>query len=127
GTWWLSGYLNQLHLDPPDAHFKTVVKAHPHKALKIKADKAAGVTPKLARIINSLFQNQAQEVGLADAIATSVNRADGAALAGKTKFEKLQLRAVRKFRKQLARLIRMEIKLRLKASAASGVSIAGKI
>src|SRR5262249_39665247 len=125
-----SAKLNDLALDPPDPHFKTVVKVHTDKFLQIHANKAKGISPQLALAVNNLFKNDGLEEGVMDAITTTVTRADGADQAGKPRFEKLQLKALRGFRHQLAALVLKEIKLRFKASKlanAAGFSLAGKI
>jgi hypothetical protein len=89
----------KLALDPPDPNFTAIAQpvfpAVPHLTT------ASGFTQGEAAALNALFANEAQAIGLGEALYASINRADGAAEAGNLFWETRQLQAAAQYAGQL--------------------------
>ncbi len=103
-------------LDPPDPNF--MVFAVPNSPLFTPIAPSPGVTQEAADALNALLNNQTQTLGLMDAWLASIERAQGAAVAGDDSFEAQQLQAAAQFSTELADLFEAEPALTANAQAA---------
>ncbi len=94
--------------DPPDPNFRNIPTPRPPHVPQFRG---------VPRAFNALLKNEAQIIGLLNAIATCTNRASGAEQANQPRFEARQLRAAAKYRSQLAQLLVKDVGLRLVVSA----------
>jgi uncharacterized repeat protein (TIGR01451 family) len=86
--------------DPPDANFRIV--ALPDGPTVTLVAPGPGVSRKLADAMNALSANRSQQVGLKQALLTSVERAEGAAIAGDAISFTTQSKAAKAYGAQLA-------------------------
>ena len=108
-TWFLSGSLNQLALDPSDPNFTII--AQPMFASVTLLAVPPGATQEETNAINAfnaLVLNEVRAAAFAQAIQTSVNRAQGAADAGNTFWEQQQVNAINTYIGQLSSLLGSE-------------------
>ena len=93
--------------DPPDSNFTTVAAAQPVSAPPIGA--GGGITQAEANQFNALFAEEAQALGLANAISTALNRAQGAGdNPANAAAAQMQLAAVTQDSQQLGALVATE-------------------
>ncbi len=78
-----------LAKDPPSHRFKAIARPHPLKLKRLRV-RGAGVT-------NALLSNYGQVGGLLRALLATINRADGAAVAGSRHWTQGQNRAARRY------------------------------
>lgn len=109
GTWVLSGELNKLALDPADLNYTVI--AVPLTPTPTLLTVQVGIVQSEADSFNALLTNQAQAIGLARAITTSINRAQGAYISGATDWETKQMQAATQFAIQLSALLKLESNL----------------
>src|SRR5262245_2373120 len=88
--------LNQCPIDP---HFSKVPIPSSPKLSAVRPVKDSGLTGSVARAANAVLANQAETIGLLNALLTALDRADGASHAGDTSAEDMQLTAARDFAK----------------------------
>jgi hypothetical protein len=93
--------------DPPDTNFTTVAPVQ--NATVPPLSPGGGITQAEADTFNALFAEQAQALGLAQAISTALNRAQAAAVdPADAASEQLQLNAVTMFSQQLGQVTTAE-------------------
>ena len=88
--------------DPPDPNFAQIAKPQAPPSLHIAAGN--GIPDAVASAFNLLAQNEAQTVGLTNALLTSVNRAQGAARAGNAAAKRSQNAAAAQYAQEAASL-----------------------
>jgi hypothetical protein len=99
--------------DPIDPNFSKVPVPSFPKLPPIRPVRNTGLTASVARAANAVLENQAEAIGLLNALLTALNRSDGAAKAGDASAEERQLKAARDFAKKVAKVFRGAISLRL--------------
>jgi hypothetical protein len=87
-------------LDPPDPNYKVVISPIYPKASALSLQQ--GFTNEEINAGKALFLNLSHQSGLAQAMITSINRAQGAAAAGDTYWETRQLQAARFYAMRLS-------------------------
>jgi hypothetical protein len=103
--------------DPADPNFTTV--APPQDLTVPPLGAGAGITQAVADQFNALFAEQGQALGLAEAISTALNRAQGAGDSpANAAYAELQLAAVTQFSQQLGALLPSEPRLLANVEAA---------
>jgi hypothetical protein len=104
-----------LAKDPPDPNFTHIAhSAAPRTNFLTK--QLHGLPRTLTKPLGALVADEAQAIGLCQAIYVSGNRASGAALLQDVKWEARQRAAVRKYAHQLAHVLRAEVKQLLQTS-----------
>ena len=99
-----------LELDPIDPNFsKLPIPSFP-KLPTVRPN--TRLPASVAKAANAVLANQAQGIGLLNALQTALDRADSAADAGDTSAEEQQLKAARDFAKKLADVLRDAMPLR---------------
>jgi hypothetical protein len=93
--------------DPPDRHFKAIVHPRPLSLKRLGTPHGAAT--------NALLANYAQVGGLSRALLTTINRADGAAVAASRQWTLRQNRAARVYASQIVTLLRRQRALALHA------------
>ncbi len=119
-TWALSGELNELALDPADPNFTQIAVpvTPPFTGLSV----GPGITQNEVDSVNAFISNQTQAIGLARAMITSINRAQGAFEAGNTSWENKQMNAASQYAVQLSALLDAQAALQANVkSALTGV------
>lgn len=96
-------------VDQPDSNFK--VLAHPILSLAPHITAGHGISQKEVDALNALDDNLSHASSLINAFAISINRAQGAQLAGNSMWEAKQSQAARQFAGQAATLLRAEPRL----------------
>jgi hypothetical protein len=126
--WDESQTYSALANDPPDTNFTTV--AQPQNATLAPVSAGTGITEGEADAFNALFAEQAQALGLAQAISTALDRAQAAATnPADATFEQMQLAAVTQFSQQLGAVIASEpqleanVQMALTAGGVADVSV----
>jgi hypothetical protein len=104
--------LMALSMDPNDPNFTTVPVPSFPKLPPIRPVPNTGLTASVADAANAVIANQAQAIGLLNALVTALNRSDGAAEAGDENAEKRQLKAAHDFAKKLAKVFKDAAPLR---------------
>jgi hypothetical protein len=102
--------------DPPDPNYKTIIKPRTPSLPLIKANKE--VSGAVTGALNGLQINGAKIVGFLGAADSTSNRADGALVAGDSKWQKRQMTALSRFDKMAGSLFAKEVGLLQKAAAA---------
>ena len=87
---------------PPDPEWETIVQPAPPSPPELTAS-ADHLTPALAAAFNQMLENQTMSIGLAGALATSLDRASAAENAGNIVARDHQITAARDFARQWAR------------------------
>jgi len=106
----LAAHSGYMALDPPDGNYTTLPEPDPPP---VPAQAAGGqVSPAAAAALDALLANQAEQLGLARAALTAVERAQGARLAGATTWEAQQMVAAGGFAREQAALLQAEPGLR---------------
>jgi hypothetical protein len=94
------GYTLRWAIDPIDPNFsKLPIPSFP-KLPTVRSD--TRLPASVAKAANAVLANQAQGIGLLNALLTALDRSDSAADAGDTSAEERQLKAARDFAKELA-------------------------
>jgi sugar lactone lactonase YvrE len=114
--------------DPPDPNFTTVA---PPQAVTVPTITAGGgITQAEADQLNALLAEEGQALGLAQAISTALNRAQGAGDSpSNAAFAQMQLAAVQQFSQQLGSVVSSEpnllasVQAALQASGVADVSV----
>src|SRR5262245_59888930 len=101
-----------LEMDPNDPNFAEVPVPSFPKLPPIRPVPNTGLTALVADAANAVMANQAEAIGLLNALITALNRSDGAAEAGDKNAEKRQLNAARDFAKKLAKVFKNAASLR---------------
>jgi hypothetical protein len=101
-----------LNIDPNDPNFAEVPVPSFPKLAPIRPVPNTGLTASVADAANAVMANQAEAIGLLNALITALNRSDGAAEAGDKNAEKRQLKAARDFAKNLAKVFKNAAPLR---------------
>jgi hypothetical protein len=101
-----------LDIDPNDPNFTEVPVPSFPKLPPIRPVPNTGLTASVADAANAVMANQAEAIGLLNALITALNRSDGAAEAGDKNAEKRQLKAARDFAKNLAKVFKNAAPLR---------------
>lgn len=101
---------NQMANDPVDPRFRSI--ARPKIPPAPKAAAGGGLSAEAATAFTKLFAVQAREIGLARAVLTSINRAQGAQAKKQTAWEKKQMRAAGSYASQLATALLDDVRLR---------------
>jgi hypothetical protein len=104
-------------VDPADPNFKVIARPVTPHVRPLRA-RHGGLTVHAAQTLTALLENEAQALGVGQAFVTSANRAQGAEEAQATVWVRRQLRAVKKYEHQLARLLLNQVALRRRASRA---------
>jgi hypothetical protein len=113
GLLYLKGnYDNQLvQQDPPDANFNVIAQPMPLAVPQVVA--APGqLTARAATALNALFAAEAKEIGIEEAMLTTINRASTAASVGDLHDETYQLQALAHDAHSLAQTLAAEATLR---------------
>lgn len=105
-TWVAAGKLTTLALDPIDPNY-TIIATPVNAAVQLVTVQP-GITQPVAASFNALLLNRAQVIGLADAIITSINKAQGANAAGATAWETKQMQAASQYAVQMSSLLEGE-------------------
>jgi hypothetical protein len=103
----------KLSRDPIDSNFSEVPVPTFPQLPPIQPVPNTGLTASFAGAMNAVIANQAEAVGLLNALVTALDRSDGAAKAGDKSAEKRQLKAARDFAKKIAKVYRQSGPLRL--------------
>src|SRR5262249_3803318 len=90
----------KLRFCPIDPRFSKVTIPSFPKASAVRPAKNSGLTGSVAKAANAVLANQAETLGLLNALLTALDRAEGAARAGDTSAEEMQLNAARDFAKK---------------------------
>jgi len=111
--------------DPVDKNFKK--KAHPRPPKPPVIKPMPGLNQEVADAVNAVLENQARAVGIDRALMSSINRAQGAAVAKEHDFEKMQMKNAREYAGQVAQILRQSASLRRTATnklRSSGIVLA---
>jgi hypothetical protein len=119
----IAAQLSRLALDPSDPNFTEIAVPVAPTLSQQPITAGDGVTQQEADALNALFTNLEQSIGLARAIQTSIDRAQGARDAGNAFWEGEQLAAAKNFAGQLAVLTDQQSGLL--ANVASALQAAG--
>jgi hypothetical protein len=103
--------------DPIDNNFKSLARPRPPEPYIVKAKPGTAIDADVANALNAVLENQANAIGLDRAIMTSINRAQGAAVAKESTYEKLQMKNARGYAGKLAIVLRESAGLRSKAAS----------
>lgn len=103
--WIASALFGRLALDPSDPNFTVIAQPVTPSLSQQPIPAGEGITQQQADAMNTLFTNLGQAIGLARAIQTSIDRAQGARDANNAFWEGEQLQAARQFALQLSTLI----------------------
>jgi hypothetical protein len=98
-----------LSIDPPDSKFRVI--AHPILSPTQHITAGKGFTRQEVNALNAADDNLSYVIILEEAIATSIERAQGAHLAGNTKWEVRQMQTARLYAGRAAKLLRKEPRL----------------
>lgn len=101
-----------LDIDPNDPNYTEVPVPSFPKLPPIRPVPNTGLTASVADAANAVIANQAEAIGLLNALLTALNRCDGAAEAGDKNAEKRQLKAARDFAKRVAKVFKNAAPLR---------------
>lgn len=93
--------------DPPDKHFKKIVHPRPLKLRRLGIPHGAAT--------DALLANYARVVGLSRALLSTINRADGAAVAASRRWTLRQNQAARVYASQIVTLLRRQESLAVHA------------
>jgi hypothetical protein len=115
GLFLTASYAIQKVTDPIDNNFESSARPRPPEPFFVKATPGTPIDADVAKAINAVLENQANAIGLDRALMSSVNRAQGAAVAKKRTYEKLQMKNARNYAGELATLLRESARLRSKA------------
>lgn len=111
GLEWTSSALTALiSLDPPDPNFTVIAQPVIPAVPLLAAD--SDVPQEVADAFNALIINQAQTIGYLRALLTSIEREQGAAIAGNTFWEMKQQQAASMYERTLATLFDAQPALR---------------
>jgi hypothetical protein len=99
-----------LLIEPPDPNFSELPIPSFPKFPIVQPD--TRLPASVAKAANAVLANQAQGIGLLNALLTALDRADTAADAGDTSAEEQQLKAARDFAKKLADVLKDAMPLR---------------
>src|SRR5579884_776671 len=102
--------LERIAADPPDSNFTVVAQPIVVPSAPVTVD--SSVPPAVVDASNALLINLVQQNALLPAFLTSVERAQGAGLAGNSQFETVQLQAAGTYALQLAALFEIQPQLR---------------
>jgi hypothetical protein len=102
-----------LLLDPDDPNFTELPVPSFSTLPPVQPVQNTRLTASVAAAANAVTANQAQGIGLLNALLTALNRADSAADAGDKAAEAKQVQAAQGFAKQLANVLRDAASLRL--------------
>lgn len=111
--------------DPVDKNFKK--KAHPRPPNPPVLKPVLGLNQEVADAVNAVLENQARAVGIDRALMSSINRAQGAAVAKEHDFEKMQMKNAREYAGQVAQILGQSARLRRTATnklRSSGIMLA---
>jgi hypothetical protein len=109
-TWFRSGRLGEMALDPPDPNFMVIASPVIPALPPVVAQPP--VTPAVARAFNAFVQNGENIAALSGAILTCFNRAQGASGAGNAFWESRQIAAAQQYENQLGIFLNAEPALR---------------
>src|SRR5262245_46771146 len=106
----VAGKLQRCPIDP---HFSKVPIPSFPTASAVRPAKNSGLTRSVAEAANAVLANQAETLGLLNALLTALDRAEGAARAGDTSAEEMQVNAARDFAKKVVEVFKKATSLRL--------------
>jgi hypothetical protein len=107
GLFIAAGYaIEKATNDPIDNNFKSLARPRPPEPYIVKAKPGTQIDANVANALNAVLENQAKAIGLDRAIMTSINRAQGAAVANEPTYEKLQMKNAREYAGKLAVILR---------------------
>jgi hypothetical protein len=109
-----SNALATVASDPIDENFLEIAEPVPIHLPEVTADEF--ISEALATALNELLHNQASGISLGTALSSSLDRLQGAAIAGNIEAENRQLAAARDYALQWADIIRANAGLRYKAA-----------
>jgi hypothetical protein len=101
--------------DPIDNNFKSLARPRPPRPVFVKDQPGTPIDADVANAINAVLENQANAIGLGRAIMTSLNRAQGAAVANEPTYERMRMKNARQYASRLAIVLRESAGLRSKA------------
>jgi hypothetical protein len=102
-----------LEIDPIDPNFSKLPTPSLPKLPAVRPVRNTRLTASVAKAANAVLANQAQTIGLLNALRTALDRSDSAADAGDTSAEERQLKAARDFAKEVAEVLKDAMPLRL--------------
>jgi hypothetical protein len=119
GLSWLAGsYASDVVADdPPDANFHVIARPETLPVQRVRAGHGQ-LSLAGAAALNALFAAEAKEIGLEQAMITTLNRSSTAAAAGDLFDETYQLQALAHYSRDLAKMLRKEPALRARAMRA---------
>jgi hypothetical protein len=109
-NWDIAINLKALFLDPLDTNYTVIPQVAAPSVFPLAA--GGGITQLEANDYNAWLTNLSQAVGFSTALATSINRAQGAAFAGASYWETAQMNNAVQFEAQLAYIMDQEPALR---------------
>jgi hypothetical protein len=115
--------LSHCKADPPDSNYRHIVKPASYKLPAIQAGE--GVNAVAADAVNRMLANQVRAPSLVEAWIVSIERAQGAGIAGNKQWVTRQVKAAAKFANQAADAYALDVSLRRGARSAleaSGIS-----
>jgi hypothetical protein len=116
GVFLVAGYaIEKADRDPIDYHFTSRARPRPPRPIFVKARPGTLIDADVANAINAVLENQANAIGLDRAIMTSLDRAQGAAVAEEPTYEEKQMKNAREYASKLAIVLRESAELRSKA------------
>jgi hypothetical protein len=101
-----------MHVDPIDPNFTEVPVPSFPKLPPVRPVPNTGLTASVADAANAATANQAEAIGLLNALVIALNRSDGAAEAGDASAERRQLNAARDFAKKIGNALKHAAPLR---------------
>jgi hypothetical protein len=102
-----------LYNEPIDPNFSKIPVLSIPRLLVVRPVRNSGLSASVARAANAVLTNQAETIGLMNALITALDRSDGAAKAGDASAEQRQLNAARDFAKKISASIKNSASLRL--------------
>jgi hypothetical protein len=106
--------LSDLAFDPPDPNFSVIAEPNPPTPPTITPEE--GIAEPMAAALNAMLTNQADGIGLASALDTTLNRAQGATAAGDLAARARQLEAARRYAQSLTTVLAQAASLRSEAA-----------
>ena len=100
------GYM-QIYLDPPDSNYTVIAQPTPFPVVHTTVQHS--VSQAVANAINALADNKSEAIGYERAMITSIERAQGAAIAGNTDLATRQSNAAQLYASQFAQFANTEV------------------